>query len=278
MFKRIKNTNCIKKRNETECRQKKRQNNEDNIRAVNRIADTLAGAKQQEQADDDKRAFREKVTIGTMQDARFASDKAHNDNIATLSKAEDAVKAANRSADAATRASNATLGLERPFFHILKVDLLRPNGENDPNPFVDYSFVNAGRTAAIVREMNFDCRLIAPSSLPPTPPYDSSKTGTTRALAVATNYIGSNVPATPLAKCSFREPFTGPDYVDLRDGRKIIIFFGFIKYEGMLNFVYTKGFGVYYDFGRSFFGDINSDAYNYDIKTERPQGAMTHFQ
>lgn len=95
MFKRIKNTNCIKKRNETECRQKKRQNNEDNIRAVNRIADTLAGAKQQEQADDDKRAFREKVTIGTMQDARFASDKAHNDNIATLSKAEDAVKAAN---------------------------------------------------------------------------------------------------------------------------------------------------------------------------------------
>lgn len=46
----------------------------------------------------------------------------------------------------------------------------------------------------------------------------------------------------------------------------------------MLNFVYTKGFGVYYDFGRSFFGDINSDAYNYDIKTERPQGAMTYFQ
>ena len=45
----------------------------------------------------------------------------------------------------------------------------------------------------------------------------------------------------------------------------------------MLNFVYTKGFGVYYDFGRSFFGDINSDAYNYDIKTERPQGAINSF-
>jgi hypothetical protein len=81
-----------------------------------------------------------------------------------------------------------------------------------------------------------------------------------------------------MAKCTFREPLTEVDYVDIKEGKKAIIFFGFIKYEGMLNFVYTKGFGVYYDFRRSFFVDINSDSYNYDIKTERPQGAITHFQ
>ena len=105
-----------------------------------------------------------------------------------------------------------------------------------------------------------------------------SKTGTTRALAAAGSLIGSHVPDNPIAKCTFSEPFTDVDYVDLKNGTKIIIYFGFIKYEGLLNFIYMRGFGVIYDFKRSFFVDINSDTYNYDIKTERPQGAMTHFQ
>ena len=40
--------------------------------------------------------------------------------------ARKSAKAVKNSADAATQASNATLSLERPFFHILKADLLRP--------------------------------------------------------------------------------------------------------------------------------------------------------
>ncbi|HEY4846728.1 MAG TPA: hypothetical protein VIH87_02765 [Methylocella sp.] len=48
--------------------------------------------------------------------------------IAFLIKADKTARitadAAKQSADAATQAANATLGLERPFFHILNVELI----------------------------------------------------------------------------------------------------------------------------------------------------------
>ncbi len=55
-----------------------------------------------------------------------------------------------------------------------------------------------------------------------------------------------------------------------RKRKKIIVFFGFIKFEGPSNVTYTKGFGDYYlPKTESGFGDIDDASYSYE-KIERP--------
>jgi hypothetical protein len=73
-------------------------------------------------------------------------------------------------------------------------------------------------------------------------------------------------------KCVLPAALTEIDLDDLVAKRKVVIFYGFIKYEGMLNFTYTRGFGVFYVWDKNFFADINSDAYNYDHADERQSG------
>lgn len=62
----VEESNYIKKRRAAESEQRERQHHEDNVQivsALNRIADELVATEQQDQADDDKRSSREKLTI-----------------------------------------------------------------------------------------------------------------------------------------------------------------------------------------------------------------------
>jgi hypothetical protein len=125
MRKSIEEPNYIKKRRDAERNQRESQHHEDNmhvIGALDRIRDELVSTEKQDQADDDKRASREILTIilliftviftggadiifyCTMRDARSATAKAHQDNIAALSKADEANKTSRESFTAVQRA------------------------------------------------------------------------------------------------------------------------------------------------------------------------------
>src|SRR5262249_24200985 len=123
-----------------------------------------------------------------------------------------------------------------------------------------------------IRELNIECRLDS-TLLPTQPVYDPTKTGNTRALVGVTNSFGSNVPANTLPKCFLSRSMTSSEIEEFKNGSKVLTVIGFIRYEGMLNYIYTKDFGVFWHRERKYFADINSETYNYDIATERPKGA-----
>jgi hypothetical protein len=184
-----------------------------------------------------------------------------------------AANAARDAADAAKKSADTTVSLERPFFHIGRVDLVQPSGDSDPTPLVNFVFINAGKTAAIVREISAGCRVMDKILSVP-PQYDLTKVGKTRAIVVPGGLYGSDTGTTSLPKCLINNPISESEYNELRAGNKCIIFFGFIKYESLLDFVYVRGFGAAYDYSRKFFVDINSDIYNYERIEKRPIGAL----
>jgi hypothetical protein len=100
----------------------------------------------------------------------------------------DAIQATNRFAKAAedyanytkslalssTRTIETNIASERATFQILKFELVEKQ-PNDPTPTVNYSFINMGRTAAVINEFNIECELIG-ENMSAEPNYDPKKT------------------------------------------------------------------------------------------------------
>jgi len=97
-------------RHQREREHRDREEHEAHLAAINSVANELATTKKQTQADDDKKAFRDKLTIGlliltviaagsgdvifycTMQDARVAANTQHIDTLAALNKTDAIMK------------------------------------------------------------------------------------------------------------------------------------------------------------------------------------------
>jgi hypothetical protein len=182
---------------------------------------------------------------------------------------EQSAKASEVAARAAQQSAEATIRIERPFLHIVQVNLIQ-SSPKDTSPTIDFQFINAGKTVGILREVRFECRIEGP--ILPIWPIFYRGTNTTRTLIIPEGRWGSIGGGIP--KCELPAPVTESDWDDLADKRKAIIFYGDLKYEGMLDITYTKGFGVLYIFEKQFFGDMNSDAYNYDRQERRPSGPV----
>jgi hypothetical protein len=102
----------------------------------------------------------------------------------------------------------------------------------------------------------------------PRPTYDKVITKTARNIITSGAILRSNV----FGQCKFAAPISELDWVGIDKGRKFIIFYGALKYEGLLNFTYTEHFGMALirDHPDGGFGDINIPAYNYE-EVNRPQ-------
>src|ERR1700719_3225230 len=73
--------------------------------------------------------------------------------------AKDAADAAKKSAEATATNVDVLVNYERVKLFIGVLTLIK-NGENDPHPQVNYSWINLGRGPAVTSEVEFDCQLV----------------------------------------------------------------------------------------------------------------------
>jgi hypothetical protein len=182
------------------------------------------------------------------------------------------------SADAAADSASATLRQvelaeadQRPYIHLLDLRL-RKQSPRDPTPAIFYQFGNAGRSAAIMRELNIDCVII--DNKRPEPSYKNEKTRHGRTLIGASTTLQAGFNSIDF--CKLEKSLTDIDWDAVERGSKIILFYGFIKYEGVANLTYTKHFAAYYvpALGDGF-TDVDDIAFNYE-STIRPSVETKH--
>jgi hypothetical protein len=153
---------------------------------------------------------------------------------------------------------------QRPYLHLAEAKLIRQS-PRDPNPSIEYKFFNSGKTAAVLREVNVDCRLSGTMIMPPM--YRQERTQGGRSIIGAKSTYGS---PNPLKNCQLDTSISADDWAAIEGKTKVIVLFARLKYEGATGATYTKGFGVFNISGTDDFGDINHASYNYE-NIDRPK-------
>jgi hypothetical protein len=176
--------------------------------------------------------------------------------------ARDAASAAKTSAEAAKQSADATLELERPRLIIGTANLIQPNGKTDPDPKIDYSFLNIGRSSATIRSLYIDCMVV--SALPLVPEIKRSK------LQAVQFTIGSNA-AFPSGKgmksCQFDRPIANSDYDDIASGRKHITLLVVAAYDGALDISYSYSAAIQITIADGLTAVWGGSSYNNEDKT-----------
>jgi hypothetical protein len=174
------------------------------------------------------------------------------------------IAAAEKSAEAAKHSADATIALERPYLFAVEAMLVQPNGPNDLSPHITYSISNLGRVPGIIRA------IYAEAILREKGPLDRIVTYREEKFTFARTPIPGGLKTVPnsLLPVSFDEPVGEQDYVDVKDGTKMILFKVLLVYSGPLDFTYYSAIANRIDINTGGNYPVGGDAYNYE-KTEK---------
>jgi hypothetical protein len=178
-----------------------------------------------------------------------------------LLRAEHVAKSA---AEAAKQSVDVTIALERPYLFAAEATLVQPNGPKDPRPHITYSITNLGRVPGVIRMIYAEAVLRGTDPLDPVATYRKDK------FTYAQTPPGGGYKTAPntLLPVSFDEAGSEQDYIDVKDGRKIILFKVLLVYSGPLDFTYYSAIAYRIDIATGANYPVGGYAYNYE-KTEK---------
>jgi hypothetical protein len=201
----------------------------------------------------------------------------HNTDVAahdSATAAKDAATAASTSATVAqktaeTAAENVSVLINSERARLLTGSLqLIKNGETDPTPHIDYTWINFGRGAAIVTAVLIDCRVVG-KTIPAFPLEDSPKVSRGLFTIGSGATGGTSGMAIPMAPCVFDNPITPDDWPALQQRDKYILYQGFLDYEDTFR-RYRWHFGSLYYFAlKGFSTNGLPEAYNHETQQEQ---------
>jgi hypothetical protein len=139
------------------------------------------------------------------------------------------------------------------------------NGDADPAPHVDYTWINFGRGPAVVTDVLIDCQLV-PTTIPASPLEESSKTKHGQFTIGSGSLAGTSGMAEPLKPCTFDTPITPNDWAAIGLGTKFILVQGFLNYEDAFRRYKWHFGGVYYGNAKSFSTFGLPEAYNHETQ------------
>jgi hypothetical protein len=158
---------------------------------------------------------------------------------------EKAANAAKESAEAASASVRAFIDSERGRMFISQFKLIKKE-ENDPQPTIDYTFINVGRGTVVLIQGSIECELIG-SEFPRYIIVDPTKAFATDIAVVAGTLIGSNTQPVSLPPCPpFRTPLTADDYANIAAKKAYILVKGFLRYRTGFDDIYRRNFASIY--------------------------------
>jgi hypothetical protein len=178
-------------------------------------------------------------------------------------------QAAKESAEAASDSVRAFIDTERGRMFVGEITLTKKDG-NDPQPTIDYRFINAGRSTVIVLQVSIERELIGLElsrdvTYDPTKVYDGI-------IAIGPDAsIGKKTTPVFLPPCPpFSTPLTADDYANIAAKKARILVKGFIRYRTAFDDVYRRNFAVVYG-GMDYFSDVAIPGYNEECREPKPK-------
>jgi hypothetical protein len=147
-----------------------------------------------------------------------------------------------------------------------------PTKQGVPKPWIEYAFINVGRTPAIIEKVRAE--IFLGKELPKTPTFTYSMVGATE-IAVPTDKRYDP----PI--CEFNRHLTVAEWQELKatpsaKGKEIFppkdlafFFFGYVQYRDVFGWVHTKGFGFHFRDQTPYLW--GGKAYNYETSDEHPR-------
>jgi hypothetical protein len=174
--------------------------------------------------------------------------------------AKEAANAAKISAEATTKNVDALIKSERAQLFIGTL-ALNKNGDNDPHPQINYTWVNLGRGAAVISEVEIGCQLVG-SKIPIIPADDEHKIRRGQAAIGPSAIGGVGAAPNPLSPCTLDKELSATDWTDIAAKQKFILFDGYIRYRDAFH-KYKWRFGSIYIGDAKFFSTVSvPPAYN----------------
>jgi hypothetical protein len=178
----------------------------------------------------------------------------------SLRISRDAANATEKAASAALKSANALIKADRA--HIFVDDIVFDLPTKNKMPYelprivkVNVTFVNNGRTAAIIREVNGN--VFFSVKMPEIPPYDSEN------CLVEDFTLKNEIKSIPFTYM-LKQAINIEDQTLHKNREKFIFCFGFVRYEDIFGSEYVRGFCFVYSRRLSRFTPYGDKEYNYD--------------
>jgi hypothetical protein len=161
----------------------------------------------------------------------------------SLGDTKDTAKAALDNAQAANKQVNALIGAERARFFLRSMNFLAPPAAGAPI-VIDYSFINYGRSTAILLNFSIECEYIIGRHIPDDPVYDESAIKRTYNGIASQAWIGSHAGGFGLPACESRFALTPAGIHELISNADTLLIKGFVRFKDVFGDVYVQRFAV----------------------------------
>jgi hypothetical protein len=187
----------------------------------------------------------------------------------TLSATKKAANAAKESAEAARSSVRAFIDSERGRMFISEIKLIKKDA-NDPQPAIDYTFVNAGRGTVVLIQGSIECNLVG-TELPSIVTFDATKVFGANNPITPDSIIGSNTDRVFLPRCSVDPPLSATEIAKIANKQAYILFKGFIRYRTGFNDIYRRNFASVYGTHGEYFSEVTIPGYNEEYREPNPK-------
>lgn len=178
-------------------------------------------------------------------------------------------QAAKKAAEAASDSVRAFVESERGRMFVSEIKLIKKDA-NDPQPTIDYSFVNVGRGTVIVIQASIERELIG-LEIPRDVTYDPTKAYEANNAVGPGAFAGTNTKPVFLPPCApFSTPLTADDYANIAAKKARILVKGFIRYRTGFDDIYRRNFAVVYGVN-DYFSDVAVPGYNEEYREPKPK-------
>lgn len=177
-------------------------------------------------------------------------------------------KAMRESIESTERTERASLfvgKIEPAIFPIAPEHKIYPGGKDAPWPRIHYSFVNFGRSAAVVKRVRM--RLILEKLLPPQPNYQDAVT------QLGENVVNNGASTQPNREV-FERHLTAEEIKEVQSGVKKFFLFGHTHYLDIYGALHTYAFCFEFLPERNSVAVTGGDAYNYRRVNKNPDESV----
>lgn len=206
-------------------------------------------------------------------DQIFAAENAAKiqsaDMNASIAVAKEAADAAKQSAEAASASVRAFIDSERGRMFISKITLIKKDAD-DPQPTIDYAFVNAGRSTVVLIQGSVECTLLV-AAISSTVTFDATKVFVANTPVGPEAIIGSNIGPAFLPRCSVDPPLSATEIAKIANKQAFIFFKGFIRYRTGFNDIYRRNFACIYGTRGEYFTEVSIQGYNEEYREPTPK-------
>lgn len=235
------------------------------VEAIDRVADQIKAETIEEKKEDAGKTIREMVTIAlifcafiasfvgdvifyfTMVDNKNAAETQHKDTLSQLKILENQLSATSTQASAEAASVQAFINSERGQLFIGSMTLNKVN-DNDPNPTVQFSFVNMGHSAVVIDKVLTYCTVVWSWAIPTIPDFTPAKVNEGEfSIGSDASFGTPNTGSTNsnLTSCSFPAVVTADDWTRISGGAEYLLLYARVQYRDDFR-AYTSDFGGIY--------------------------------